>query len=523
MDERAAPLIEKKVAVLHDDAPEGAPPDARDALAQAEAVSGALSLLGFDPEPVVMSLDLGAVMERLRQMRPCLVFNLVEAPGGRGRFIHFAPSLLDALGLPYTGANAEAMLLTSNKLLSKRLLRREGVPTPPCMHLESELGGAGSFSSGPWIVKSVWEHASIGLGDDCVVVAKEPGRILEMLERRRSGLGGECFAERFIDGREFNLSILAGAEGPEVLPPAEIVFDAYPPGKARVVGYRAKWDEASFEFQHTRRSFDFGPEDARLLARLEELALACWNIFGLSGYARVDFRVDSDGAPWVLEVNANPCISPDAGFIAAAAQRGLELRDVLERIVRDSGACPESAAMEPEADRVVKESQVSKVDRTSIRFRETPAPSDPAAVRSVVSSSGFFHPDEIDVAVELVETRLEQGEGSGYFFLFAERGCDLLGYTCFGPIPCTRESYDLYWIAVREDCRGMGLGRELFDRSAAIMAGRGGRRIYIETSSRDLYASTRAFYLRCGCREDAVLEDFYAPGDHKAVYVKIIA
>ena len=132
-----------------------------------------------------------------------------------------------------------------------------------------------------------------------------------------------------------------------MLPPAEIVFDGYPPGKPRIVGYRAKWDAESFEYRHTVRSFEFERRDAPLVDSLRSLALRCWELFGLRGYARVDFRVDAAGRPWILEVNANPCLSPDAGFAAAAARAGLSFERVVERIVGDCNG----AASGPRSDR----------------------------------------------------------------------------------------------------------------------------------------------------------------------------
>ena len=110
-------------------------------------------------------------------------------------------------------------------------------------------------------------------------------------------LGQPCFAEQFIEGREFNLSLLGDASGPQVLPPAEIDFSAFPPGKPRVVGQRAKWHESSFEFSHTPPRFDFPPTDEPLLDHLRNLAGQCWELFGLRGYVRVDFRVDARAGP----------------------------------------------------------------------------------------------------------------------------------------------------------------------------------------------------------------------------------
>src|SRR5690606_31385231 len=160
--------------------------------------------------------------------------------------------------------------------------------------------------------KSVWEHASVGL-DDASVVA-DSGAAAALIERKRAELGGEWFAERFVPGRELNLALLATPAGVRALPVAEIEFDAFPADKPRIVGYAAKWDADSFEYRATPRRFDIEPE---LAARAIDLALACWARFGLEGYARVDFRVGTDGAPTILEINANPCLSPDAGFAAA--------------------------------------------------------------------------------------------------------------------------------------------------------------------------------------------------------------
>lgn len=154
-------------------------------------------------------------------------------------------------------------------------------------------------------------------------------------------------------------------------------------------------------------------------------------------------------------------------------------------------------------------------------YRETVTPSDLDAVREIVESTGFFTDDEVDVAVDLADAGLNEEGLGGYHFIFCEdRGGNVLGYTCFGPVICTEGSYDLYWIAVHRDIQGSGIGRELLKRTEERIRDMGGHRIYIETASRELYRPTRSFYLRAGYEEEAVLRDYYSRGDSKIIYVK---
>ncbi len=162
------------------------------------------------------------------------------------------------------------------------------------------------------------------------------------------------------------------------------------------------------------------------------------------------------------------------------------------------------------------------MDLSRLRFRSDPLRSDLDIVREIVSSSGFFSAMEVDVALEVLDERLAKGESSGYFFFFAEVEGDVVGYACFGPIPCTLTSFDLYWIAVRPDLRGGGAGRRILARVEDEIRSMGGTRVYVETSSRELYGPTRAFYSHCGYEQEAALRDFYAPGDDKIVFLKIL-
>ncbi len=158
--------------------------------------------------------------------------------------------------------------------------------------------------------------------------------------------------------------------------------------------------------------------------------------------------------------------------------------------------------------------------REPLSFREEVLPGDPAAVRDIVASTGFFYEHEIEVAVELVEERLQKGLKSGYLFLFAEQGGRTVGYSCYGEIACTAGSYDLYWIAVYNDCRSQGIGKVLLQKTEAQIAGRQGRAVWVETSGQNKYAATRNFYLRSGYQEEAVLKGFYGSDDDKFIYVK---
>jgi GNAT superfamily N-acetyltransferase len=157
-----------------------------------------------------------------------------------------------------------------------------------------------------------------------------------------------------------------------------------------------------------------------------------------------------------------------------------------------------------------------------IKFRAVVRNDDAAKVREIVRSTGFFNDAEIEVAVELVDERLAKGLESGYFFIFAEVEGQTVGYVCYGPIPATAGSYDLYWIAVYEGQQGKGLGRLLLEKTEQAVKTMKGTRIYIETSSRKKYLPTRIFYENNGYKLEAVLEEFYAPDDSKCIYVKAL-
>ena len=158
---------------------------------------------------------------------------------------------------------------------------------------------------------------------------------------------------------------------------------------------------------------------------------------------------------------------------------------------------------------------------THFSYRTRVFPSDREAVREIVESTGFFTDEEVEVAFELVEAGLSEESISDYLFLFCEdEHGKVVGYTCYGRIPCTLGSFDLYWIAVHKDRQGLGIGIELLVRTEELIREKDGRRVYIETSSRDLYKPTQGFYLKAGYVAEAMLKDFYTEGDSKIIYVK---
>jgi D-alanine-D-alanine ligase len=318
-------MAPRPVLILHEAIAADARADELDALVQVREVSEALHRLGVDTVTRAIGLDLECGLRDVRRQRPCCVFNLVESLGGRGELIGVVPSLLRAANIPFTGSDADAMQLSSHKINAKRLMASSGIATPAWF----TAAGGPRDQHERWIVKSIWEHASFGLDDSSVVRGHPAAR--RVMARRKDEFGGQWFAERYIEGREFNVALLERAGKPEVLPIAEMTFVDYPPGRPKIVGYAAKWIESTHEYRATQRVYPrLAPE---LSEALQAAALQCWDLFGLGGYARVDFRLDANNLPWVLEVNANPCLAGDAGFAAAGAAAGLPYDSIVERLL----------------------------------------------------------------------------------------------------------------------------------------------------------------------------------------------
>lgn len=320
------------IAILYADVSADSGKDEQDVLAQVEAVRNSLIELGHKTSLLPVSLDLHKAEADLGRIKPDLVFNLVESLAGTGRFLHFAPALLEYLSIPFTGSGSESLYVTTGKILAKERLRYAGIATPAWMAGSGPAGSDMDFAP-PYIIKPAWEDASVGLDDASIVYAREN---LAQAFQDKSNRYGSCFIESFIDGREINVSLLEDRQGVQVLPPAEILFKEFPDGKPKIVGYDAKWEKGSFEYSYTPRNFDFPENEAFLLEQLGDISRHCWDIFRLRGYARIDFRIDSHLQPWVIEINANPCISPDAGFTAAVHRAGLRYSRMIERILEST-------------------------------------------------------------------------------------------------------------------------------------------------------------------------------------------
>ena len=321
----------RNVLLLHDMVSAHAPPDELDTLDQLVAVESALHALGYETTRKPFDGDLLALERHLRTNRFDVVFNLVETYHG-SRFLHLIPLLCEQLGVPVTGGNSESLFLTSDKLLAKRLLVLAGIPTPQWVTRVNRDQWS-SFLGQRLLCKPRGEEASVGIDDASVLVCDTLYELESLVERADAeGL----LVERFIDGREYNISILPSDGRPEVLPIAEMVFSDYPPDKPKIVGYEAKWLEDSFAYTHTVRSFGVEGNDAALAGRLHVVAEDTWRLFGGNGYARVDLRLDERGNVFVLELNANPCISHDSGFCAAANEAGYTYNQMIEAIVQEA-------------------------------------------------------------------------------------------------------------------------------------------------------------------------------------------
>lgn len=324
-----------RVAVVHNDDAALAGGDAQDAIAVqgvvlcARAVADALRSRGHAVELAALPAEPRGVAAFVGALRADVVFNLVESIGGDARLEPAFAWACELRGLPYTGSPPRAMTLCLEKPVAQALLAASGVPVPRHVVLargDEPLAGLAL----PAIVKPAREDASHGIASESVVrdEAAVRARARHVLEHYRQ----PAIVEEYVDGREINVALLQTARGLETLPLSEIDYGGFPPDMPRIVSYAGKWIETSRDWALTQVVAARGLDD-RQRGRIASIALRAFDVLGLRGYGRVDLRLDVRGEPFVIDVNPNPDVSPDAGFALAAARAGLAHADVVEAIV----------------------------------------------------------------------------------------------------------------------------------------------------------------------------------------------
>lgn len=302
--------------------------------AAARALCEAVGRAGYDTELVgVHGLDLPQLFERLQRGRPDQVFNLVESLAGDVRNEPLLPTLLDMLCIPYTGTDALGLGLCLHKDRTKDVLAARGIASPAHQVLRSEADltdPALDRLAYPVFLKLCHEDASIGI--EATNVARDRSSLVaragELLRKYRQPV----LAERFVDGREVNVTLIGNGDALEVLPLHEIDFSAMPADRPRIISYAAKWDESHVDYDGTKPVPMRGltPE---LSGAIEAVSRDTFRATGLRDFGRVDLRVDASGQPWVIDVNPNCDLSPDAGVARAARHAGIEYHELIGRII----------------------------------------------------------------------------------------------------------------------------------------------------------------------------------------------
>jgi D-alanine-D-alanine ligase len=282
----------------------------------------AVALHGTGNEPA-------ALLHGLDRHRPQVVFNLFEGTADNPDSEAVVAGLLEWLGIPFTGCPAQAMVLARNKHQAKLLFRGAGLPTADFIAVE-RLPVPAHRLRWPLIVKPAAQDASVGLDQKSVVT--DGRRLEERVAYLLATYGPPVLVEEFIDGREMNVALLETHEL-QPLPVSEVEFTDPTPGHWPIITYDAKWKPESRECRLTppRYPADVAADVAR---QLQNLAVRAYHALGCRQLARVDFRLRSNGEPFILEVNPNPSYHPGAGYAAAVKSAGLTHEQVTVDLVR---------------------------------------------------------------------------------------------------------------------------------------------------------------------------------------------
>jgi D-alanine-D-alanine ligase len=293
------------------------------------AIEESLREVGYNPYVLCVEQFSPDLIRNISRVSPKFVFNLCEEINGRCEYEMCVAGLLDMMNIPYTGSGPFALGLALNKFHAKQVLRAAGVPAPRgYLHVRGRR--VKCRLPFPVIVKPVHEDASLGLNEHSICYDGE--HLDRQVEYIHKVYKQGALVEEYIEGREFNVSII-GENEPEVLAVGEIDFSGLPDGVPHIVCYRAKWDEESIFFTGT---VPVCPADIprRTENRIRDIALRSFQAVECRDYARVDLRTDSRGAIYVLEVNPNPDISPNAGFARAARAAGYTYSGIVQRITQ---------------------------------------------------------------------------------------------------------------------------------------------------------------------------------------------
>ncbi|MSR45708.1 MAG: hypothetical protein EXS13_01345 [Planctomycetes bacterium] len=347
-----------RVVVLHNAEETLEQGDAKDALAVvavracADAVVSGLRRLGHDGLLLPAPEQPGVLLAAIERARPDVVFSLIESYRGDAALEPAVVALLELVGVPFTGNRSLACTLALRKSIAKALLVAAGVPVAAGVVVEREDALAAGSSAGdaghallaefaarvpfPWIVKPAAEDASHGIDAGSVVfnLAAAGARATQIALRYHQA----AIIERFIVGRELNVALLGPHAAPEVLPLRAIDFANFPAGRPALVTYDSKWVAGSPDWNGTNVVDADLPSATE--ARVRDVALRAWKALGLTGYGRVDLRLDVDGTPVVLEANPNPDLTPDAGFALAWGRTGATYDELLARILEQAHAGP---------------------------------------------------------------------------------------------------------------------------------------------------------------------------------------
>jgi D-alanine-D-alanine ligase len=301
--------------------------------ASARAIAAALTEAGCHVELIGLhGREVLAVLDRVRAARPDLVFNLCESMAGDARHEPTFVGLLELFEIPYTGSDLLGLASCLYKQRTKDILIARGVPTPPHRFL-ADLAALGDPALDaldyPWFVKLAHEDASVGITEGNLVAT--PAALRSRARELMVEYGQPVLAERYVDGRELNVTLIGNGAELQVLPLHEIDFAQMPADRPWIVSYAAKWDEHHVDYAGTK-AVPLRGASAELIANVERVARDAWHALGLRDYGRVDLRVDAANTPWVIDINPNPDISPDAGVVRAARLAGMSYPQLIAHI-----------------------------------------------------------------------------------------------------------------------------------------------------------------------------------------------